>query len=61
MLGLPIFGITQTLIAEDEPLKPLRIEVKVKGGILQSIGSGGEQPLDVRGKVRCKSGAVPQL
>lgn len=25
------------------------------------IGSSGGQPLEVTGKVRCKSGAVPQL
>jgi hypothetical protein len=26
-----------------------------------AIGSGGEQPLEAMGKVRCESGAVPQL
>jgi len=25
------------------------------------VGDDGGQPSDVRGKVRCKSGAVPQL
>jgi hypothetical protein len=25
------------------------------------VGSNGEQPLDTKGKVRCKSDAVPQL
>ena len=25
------------------------------------FGSSGEQPLEVTGKVRCESGAVPQL
>ncbi|MDJ0842983.1 hypothetical protein [Crocosphaera sp.] len=27
----------------------------------KNIGSGGDQPLEVTGKVRCKSVAVPQL
>jgi len=31
------------------------------GKVLISVGSNGEQPLEVTGKVRCKSGAVPQL
>jgi len=29
--------------------------------ILHRVGSSGEQPLEVTGKVRCKSGTVPQL
>jgi hypothetical protein len=29
--------------------------------IQMNLGSSGEQPLEETGKVRCKSGAVPQL